>query len=333
MRPPGLWTAHRGAGDRIPALARRPDARAELRRRMAAGDRADAGHAAGLQRLVFALALLPQPPFGFAVVQVLWSIRRLSLVVVGAVAAGASTCANPPPARPTTTGGACETHPEGYRGQRPHHHPPCADDGRRDGGDGGRPGRADALSAGRPGRRIQALLAEENRINIRLIPPRRGLIHDRNGKLIAENEQNYRVVITREDAGDVDLVMRRLANADPDDGRRAGRDGGGGEEALGLRAGHRQGPAQLGGFLEGRDQRPRPARRDARGRPVAAVSARHRLSPMWWAMSGRSAKRTWRRWKTPIRCCACPSSRSARSASRSGWRTPCAAPPAPRRSR
>ena len=59
------------------------------------------------------------------------------------------------------------------------------------------------------------LLAEENRINIRLIPPARGLIHDRNGKLIAGNEQNYRVVITREDAGDVDLVMQRLAQIVP----------------------------------------------------------------------------------------------------------------------
>lgn len=55
------------------------------------------------------------------------------------------------------------------------------------------------------------LLAEENRINIRLIPPARGLILDRNGKLIAGNEQNYRVVITREDAGDVELVLKRLA--------------------------------------------------------------------------------------------------------------------------
>ena len=57
------------------------------------------------------------------------------------------------------------------------------------------------------------LLAEENRVNIRLIPPARGLIHDRNGKLIAGNEQNYRVVITREDAGDVELVLNRLAKA------------------------------------------------------------------------------------------------------------------------
>ncbi len=59
------------------------------------------------------------------------------------------------------------------------------------------------------------LLAEENRINIRLIPPERGLIQDRNGKVIAGNEQNYRVVITREAAGDVDLVLRRLAGIIP----------------------------------------------------------------------------------------------------------------------
>ena len=56
------------------------------------------------------------------------------------------------------------------------------------------------------------LLAEENRINIRLIPPTRGLIQDRNGKVIAQNEQNYRVVITREDAGDVEAVLNRLSH-------------------------------------------------------------------------------------------------------------------------
>ncbi len=59
------------------------------------------------------------------------------------------------------------------------------------------------------------LLAEENRINIRLIPPTRGLIQDRNGKTIADNEQNYRVVITREDAGDVAEVLHRLASLIP----------------------------------------------------------------------------------------------------------------------
>ncbi|MBP9952758.1 MAG: penicillin-binding protein 2, partial [Cypionkella sp.] len=59
------------------------------------------------------------------------------------------------------------------------------------------------------------LLAEENRINIRLIPPARGLIEDRNGKLIAGNEQNFRVVITREDAGDVEVVLNRLSQIIP----------------------------------------------------------------------------------------------------------------------
>lgn len=55
------------------------------------------------------------------------------------------------------------------------------------------------------------LLAEENRVNIRLIPPARGLIEDRRGVPIAANEQNYRVVIVREDAGDIDAVLDKLS--------------------------------------------------------------------------------------------------------------------------
>ncbi|WP_226779137.1 penicillin-binding protein 2 [Oceaniglobus trochenteri] len=54
------------------------------------------------------------------------------------------------------------------------------------------------------------LLAEENRINMRLIAPSRGLIFDRNGIPVAENTQNYRIVIVREEAGDVDMVIERL---------------------------------------------------------------------------------------------------------------------------
>ena len=54
------------------------------------------------------------------------------------------------------------------------------------------------------------LLADENRINIRLLAPERGLIFDRNGIAIADNEQNYRVVMVREDAGDVGEVLARL---------------------------------------------------------------------------------------------------------------------------
>lgn len=59
------------------------------------------------------------------------------------------------------------------------------------------------------------LLAEDNRISIRLIPPARGLIHDRNGKLLAGNEQNYRVIISRDDAGNVEDVLSRLTEVLP----------------------------------------------------------------------------------------------------------------------
>jgi penicillin-binding protein 2 len=54
------------------------------------------------------------------------------------------------------------------------------------------------------------LLAEENRVNVRLLPPARGLIFDRNGVLLAGNEQNYRITLVREDAGDVDAVLAEL---------------------------------------------------------------------------------------------------------------------------
>jgi penicillin-binding protein 2 len=59
------------------------------------------------------------------------------------------------------------------------------------------------------------LLAEENRINIRLLPPSRGLILDRNGVVLADNEQNYRIVLVREDAGDPRAALEHLAQLIP----------------------------------------------------------------------------------------------------------------------
>ncbi|HKL55205.1 MAG TPA: penicillin-binding protein 2 [Roseovarius sp.] len=55
------------------------------------------------------------------------------------------------------------------------------------------------------------LLADENRINIQLLPPARGRIFDRNGQVIAENVPSYRITMIREQAGDVDEVIARLA--------------------------------------------------------------------------------------------------------------------------
>ncbi|SEM22558.1 peptidoglycan glycosyltransferase [Roseovarius azorensis] len=71
------------------------------------------------------------------------------------------------------------------------------------------------------------LLADENRINIQLIPPTRGRIFDRNGAIIADNVPSYRITIVREQAGDVDSVITRLAQLielDPDELERARRD-------------------------------------------------------------------------------------------------------------
>ena len=51
------------------------------------------------------------------------------------------------------------------------------------------------------------LLAEENRINMRLIPPARGIIFDRERRLLAGNRQNYRIVMVREQARDPEAVL------------------------------------------------------------------------------------------------------------------------------
>ena len=56
------------------------------------------------------------------------------------------------------------------------------------------------------------LLADANRVNLRLIPPSRGLIFDRLGKPIAVNEQNYKVVLIRERANNPSKVLTRLSN-------------------------------------------------------------------------------------------------------------------------
>ena len=52
------------------------------------------------------------------------------------------------------------------------------------------------------------LLAEENRINIRLIPPARGEIFDRNGVRLAQNVPSYRIVIVVSPDGPVGACIK-----------------------------------------------------------------------------------------------------------------------------
>lgn len=54
-------------------------------------------------------------------------------------------------------------------------------------------------------------LAEDNRINFRLLAPLRGRIVDRFGVPIADNQQNYRVVLIPEQTGDVEETLLRLS--------------------------------------------------------------------------------------------------------------------------
>ncbi|GLK63394.1 penicillin-binding protein 2 [Paracoccus kondratievae] len=65
------------------------------------------------------------------------------------------------------------------------------------------------------------MLSDGNSIKIRLLPPARGLILDRNGTIIAGNEQNYRVTLTREEAGDISAVIARLRRIIPMSDRQA----------------------------------------------------------------------------------------------------------------
>ena len=57
-----------------------------------------------------------------------------------------------------------------------------------------------------------ATLADENRINLRLLPPPRGRIIDRFGMPLAENQQNYRLQLVPEDVkgSDIDEVLSHV---------------------------------------------------------------------------------------------------------------------------
>ena len=64
------------------------------------------------------------------------------------------------------------------------------------------------------------LVADENRINLRLVPNQRGEIYDRNGVKLAGNEASYSVTMVAEDAGDIDVIFERLSkliNLSPED--------------------------------------------------------------------------------------------------------------------
>ena len=60
-----------------------------------------------------------------------------------------------------------------------------------------------------------AVLADENRINLRLLPPPRGRILDRNGVPMAVNQQNYRILVVSEQTDDLEDTLDLLGNIVP----------------------------------------------------------------------------------------------------------------------
>ncbi len=57
-----------------------------------------------------------------------------------------------------------------------------------------------------------SVLSEENRISLRLIVPPRGLIKDRNGVILAENQRNYRLLLVPEKNENSKETISQLAN-------------------------------------------------------------------------------------------------------------------------
>jgi penicillin-binding protein 2 len=55
------------------------------------------------------------------------------------------------------------------------------------------------------------VLADENRMNLQLLAPQRGRILDRFGAALADNHQNYRLVVIAEQAGDITATLDALA--------------------------------------------------------------------------------------------------------------------------
>src|SRR5205807_3203314 len=56
-----------------------------------------------------------------------------------------------------------------------------------------------------------AVMAEENRINMRLLTPPRGRILDRFGAALADNRPNYRVVVVPEQTGNLEGTLNAIA--------------------------------------------------------------------------------------------------------------------------
>lgn len=55
-----------------------------------------------------------------------------------------------------------------------------------------------------------AAISENNRVQLQPMAPRRGLIYDRNGVLLADNRPNFSLTLLKEEVGDLDAALARI---------------------------------------------------------------------------------------------------------------------------
>lgn len=55
-----------------------------------------------------------------------------------------------------------------------------------------------------------AAISEQNRVQLQPVAPRRGLIYDRNGVLLADNRPNFSLTLLKEEIGDLDTTLAEL---------------------------------------------------------------------------------------------------------------------------
>ena len=58
--------------------------------------------------------------------------------------------------------------------------------------------------------------SERNRVQLQPLPPKRGLIYDRNGVLLADNRPSYILSVVRERVADLDATLWRTAGSGAD---------------------------------------------------------------------------------------------------------------------
>ena len=59
------------------------------------------------------------------------------------------------------------------------------------------------------------MLADENRIATRMLVPPRGMVYDRNGEILASNEQNFQALIVAEQAVNIDETLSKFKELMP----------------------------------------------------------------------------------------------------------------------